>query len=97
MTEEDATGTKKHPGREQLKRQYFPPCHREGIVAGSQKSGREEEKRNSLLSSLLSPSGLHGIKHGAESNDKNGGTIRQGQSWRAAIDGQEPGSCHSPI
>lgn len=52
-------------------------------------SGREE---NSLLLSLLSPSGLHGIKQGAESNDTAGGTIRQEQNWGAAMDGQEPGA-----
>lgn len=49
----------------------------------------EEEKRNNLLSSLLPPSSIHGIKHRAESNDTDGGTIRQGQNWRAAMDVQE--------
>lgn len=40
--EEDAAGAKSQPGREQLKRQRFPPWHREGAGAGSQESGREE-------------------------------------------------------
>lgn len=85
VMEEDAAGTKKHPGWEQLKRHCFPPCHREGIVAGSQKHGREEEKRNNLLLSLFPPSGLRGIKHGAESNDTGAGTTGQGQNQKAAM------------
>ena len=57
----------------------------------------ERKTRHSLLSSPLSPSGLHGMKHEAESNDVDGVTVRQGQSWGAPMDGKEPESCHIPV
>lgn len=95
--EEDAAGAKSQPGREQLERQHFPPRHGEGAGAGSQEHSREEEKRHSLLSSPLSPSGLHVMKRGAESDDADGVIARQGQSWGAPRDGKEPESCHTPV
>ena len=95
--EENAAGAKSWQGREELERQQFLPWHREGAGAGSQESGREEDKRHNLLSSPLSPSGLHGMKHEAERNDVDGVTARQGQSWGAPMDGKEPESCHIPV
>lgn len=83
--EKDATGAKTQPGREQLEGECFPPWHREGAGAGGQESGREEDKRHNSLSSPLSPSGLHGMKHGAESNDADRANVKQGQSWGAPM------------
>lgn len=37
------------------------------------------------------------MKHGAESNDADGVTVRQGQSWGAPMDGKEPESHHIPV
>lgn len=92
--EEDAAAAKSQPEREQLERQYFPPWHGEGAGSGRQERGREEEKRHNLLSDPLSPSGLHGMKHEAESNSADGVTIRQGQSWGALIDGEAKKQSH---
>lgn len=94
--EEDAAEAKSQREREQLERQYFPPWHGEGAGSGRQQSGREEEKRHNLLSGLLSPSGLHGMKHEAESNSADGVTVRQGQSWEARIDGGSQKAVTSP-
>lgn len=89
--EEDEAGAKSHPGRLLLKRQQFLPWHRKEAGAGSQESGKEVAQ---FASSPLPPSGLHGMKHGAEGTDADGVTVRQ--RWGAPRNGKEPESCHIP-